>query len=266
MGKIGIIAGNGQFPLLIARAAKAAGLEVIAVALEGEADPGLEQEADCLTWVRIGQLGKLIKAFKSAGVEHLVMSGGVNKARLFHNARPDFKMLTLLPRFKNMADDGLLRILAQAMEKEGLNIQPSHVLLPGLLAVSGVYTKRGPSPREKLDIDLGWEIFNSLGKLDIGQALALKNKMVVAVEAVEGTDACILRAGQLVGSGVVLVKRCKINQDQRFDLPAVGRQTIDTMIQAGAVCLCVEAGRTLVFDKEEMIKEAEQNDICIMAR
>jgi DUF1009 family protein len=266
MDKIGIIAGNGQFPRLIARAARAEGMQVVAVALEGEADPALEQAVDSLTWIKLGQLGKLIKTFKAAGVKQLVMSGGVNKARLFHNIRPDFKLITVLPRFKNMADDGILRILAQVMEDEGLIIRPSHILLPGLLAAPGLYTKRAPSQRERIDMDLGWDIFNSWGRLDIGQALVLKNKVVVAVEAVEGTDACILRGGQLVSSGTVVVKRCKINQDERFDLPSVGTGTIAAMVQAGAVCLCIEAGRTLVFDKEEMIKAANEQGICIIAR
>ena len=266
MDKIGIIAGNSQFPLLFAKAARAAGLAVITVAHSGETEEELNQWVDEITWIKLGQLGKLIKVFKKAGVNRAVMCGGIKKTRMFHDIVPDFKALSLLPKIKNMADDGILRTLAAVMEEEGIAILPSHELVPSLLAGAGLYTRRAPNEEQMLDIDLGWQIFNQLGPLDIGQALILKNKTVVAVEAIEGTDACIVRGGQLAGAGAVVLKRCKPNQDKRFDLPSVGSKTIETMLAAGAVCLCIEAGNTLVFDKEEMVALADKHNICILAR
>lgn len=266
MESIGIIAGNSQFPILFARAAREDGLKTVAVAFSGETDPALEEAADVVVWTRLGQLGKLIQTFKKAGISRAVMCGGIKKTRMFHDIMPDFKALSLLPRIKNMADDGILRTLAEVLEKEGITILPSHQLVPGLLAGQGQYGKRGPSDKENTDIDLGWQVFETLGLLDIGQAQVWKDKVLVAVEAIEGTDACILRGGQLAGPGGVVIKRCKPNQDMRFDLPSVGEQTIITMIEAQASCLCIEAGKTLVFDRQAMIKLADEHNICIIAR
>ncbi len=266
MDRIGIIAGNGQFPILFARAARTQGLKTVAVAFAGETEPSLEQEVDNLTWTKLGQLGKLIKIFKQAGVSKAVMCGGVKKTRMFQDIMPDLKALSLLPRLKNMADDGILRTLAGVLEEEGISILPSHELVPSLLAQPGQYSRRGANARESADIELGWQIFETLGPLDIGQALVLKNKTLVAVEAIEGTDACILRGGQLAGPDTVVVKRCKPNQDKRFDLPSVGRETIKTMLTVSASCLCIEAGQTLVFDRESMVELADQHKICILAR
>ncbi len=263
---IGLIAGTSQFPLLFARSARAKGYRVVAVAIEGETFPQLSAEVDEIVWVKLGKLGKLLKAFHKAGVTKAVMAGGVKKTRMFRDVKPDLKALSLISHMKHLADDGLLRTFAKVLAEEGIEIVASHELVPELLAAEGVYTKRAPSQDEQADIDLGWQVGADLGRLDIGQCLVMKGKVVIAVEAVEGTDACIGRGGQLAGPGTVVVKRCKPIQDMRFDLPSVGADTVAAMAQAGATCLCIEAERTLVFDKEAMVAAAEKAGICIVAR
>jgi hypothetical protein len=263
---IGIIAGQGQFPLLFARAAKKKGLRVVAVAHKGETLVELADEVDEITWVRLGQLGKLIKALKSSGTTRAVMCGGVKKTRMFKDVRPDFKAMTLLNKLRHMADDGILRTFCKVLEDEGILVLPSHELVPELLATAGVYTKREPSPEEQEDLLVGWQLAGELGSLDIGQCVVVHQKVTVAVEAVEGTDACIKRAGELTQKqGCVVVKRLKPIQDKRFDLPSVGSATIETMKQAGATCLVIEPGSTLVFDREEMVKIADNAGICVLA-
>jgi DUF1009 family protein len=263
---IGLIAGTSQFPLLFARSARARGYRVVAVAIEGETFPELAAEVDEIVWVKLGKLGKLLKAFHKAGVTRAVMAGGVKKTRMFRDVKPDLKALSLIAHMKHLADDGLLRTFAKVLAEEGIEIVASHELVPELLASEGVYTKRSPSQEEKDDIDLGWQVGAELGRLDIGQCLVLKGRVVIAVEAVEGTDACIRRGGELAGPGTVVVKRCKPIQDLRFDLPSVGADTVNTMERAGAACLCIEAGRTLVFDREAMVAAADKAGICILAR
>lgn len=262
---IGLIAGKSQFPILFAQAAHAAGLRVAAVAFAGDALPALEREVDAITWVRLGELGKIIKAFRAENVSRAAMCGGVTKPRMFTDAHPDWRVLTLLPRLRHLADDGVMRLFADYLAEKGIRIMPSHELLPELLAPVGVYTQRQPTAEEMADAELGWHLAHELGKLDIGQALVVKGKAVVAVEAMEGTDACIRRAGELAGPGAVVIKRCKPGQDRRFDLPAVGAETVSVMAAAGAACLVIEAGRTLAFDRAEMVRRAESAGICLLA-
>ena len=242
------------------------GFAWLAVAVKGETLSEIDSLADEVTWIQLGQLGKLIKAFKRAGVDRAAMCGGVKKTRMFKDVRPDLKAVTLVGKLRHMADDGILRTLAAVLEDEGIQILPSHELVPNLLAEEGVYTGRGPSAEEQEDIEVGWELCGQLGKLDIGQCLVIRQKSVVAVEAMEGTDACIRRGGELAGPGTVVIKRCKPIQDRRFDLPAVGRKTIESMAEAKASCLVIEAGRSLVFDKKAMADLAGAHDICIVAR
>ena len=263
---IGLIAGRGQFPLLFARAARARGYRVVAVAHRGETLPELEGEVDRITWIRLGQLGALIKGLKRHGARRAVMCGGVRKTRMFRDVRPDWKAARLLTRLRHLADDGILRTLTEVLAEEGIQVLPSHELVPELLAGEGVYTRRGPDRREREDAELGWRLAAELGRLDIGQCLVVREKVVLAVEAVEGTDACIRRAGELAArGGLVVVKRCKPIQDLRFDLPAVGADTVSVMAEAGGGCLVIEAGRTLVFDRAEMVRRAEAAGICVMA-
>lgn len=264
-GSIGIIAGTSQFPILFARAAKAKGYRVVAVAHRGETFASLEREVDEITWVQLGQLGKLIKAFKKAGVNQAVMAGGVTKTRMFKDVQPDLKALGLITKIRHLADDGILRTLADYLEKEGIKILPSHFLVPELLADEGVYTHRAPTNDERADAELGWQIGGELGRLDIGQTVVVRGRAVVAVEAIEGTDACIRRGGALAREHAVVVKRCKPVQDLRFDLPSVGADTVRVMAEAGASCLLIEAGRTLIFDRRDMVQSADQHRIAVMA-
>lgn len=264
-GVIGLIAGAGQFPLIFARAAKALGYSVVAVAHKGETLAELEPLVDKITWVQLGQLGKLIKALKQGGARQAVMCGGVTKTRMFKDVMPDLKALTLFGKLRHMSDDGILRTLAEVLRDEGITILPSHELAPELVAAEGVYTKRGPDAHEQADAEVGWRVAGELGRLDIGQAVVVQGKAVLAVEAIEGTDACIARGGSLSGGKAVVVKRCKPSQDRRFDLPSVGVETVRTMIRSGCSCLVIEAGATLVFDRERMKDEAEAAGICLMA-
>ncbi|MCF8031765.1 MAG: UDP-2,3-diacylglucosamine diphosphatase LpxI [Desulfarculaceae bacterium] len=263
---IGLIAGKSQFPILFARAARAQGHRVVAVAFKGETMPELELEVDSLVWVQLGQLGKLMNALKDGGVTQAVMAGGVTKPRMF-DLRPDLKALGLIKKIRHMADDGILRTFAEYLSEHGIEILPSHVLVPELLANEGQYTGRGPTDEERQDIEVGWQAAGELGRLDIGQCVVVRGKAVVAVEAMEGTDACIRRGGQLAGGReAVVVKRCKPNQDIRFDLPSVGAGTIEVMAEAGASCLVVESWRTLFFDPAEAVRQAEAAGICILGR
>jgi len=261
---IGLIAGKSQFPILFARAARAQGHRVVAVAFRGETLPELEEEVDQLTWVQLGQLGRLMAGLKDHGVSQAVMAGGVTKPRMF-DLRPDLKALGLIKKIRHMADDGILRTFAEYLGEHGIEILPSHVLVPELLAEEKLYTERGPTNEEKDDIAVGWHAAGELGRLDIGQCVVVRGKAVLAVEAMEGTDACIRRGGGLAGGAdAVVIKRCKPNQDTRFDLPSVGADTITVMAEAGASCLVVEAWRTLFFDAKEAARRAEAAGICIL--
>ncbi len=264
-GDIGLIAGNGQFPLLFARAARQAGKRVVAVAHLGETVQELDGEVDQITWIHVGQLGRLIKTFKRAGIGQAVMCGGVKKTRMFRDLWPDLKAFGLLSKLRQLSDDGILRTLAQVLEDEGIEILPSHLLLPELLALPGIYTSGQPSRAQMSDARLGWQVAGELGRLDIGQAAVVARGVVVAVEGIEGTDACIARGGALAPGDAVVVKRCKPSQDDRFDLPACGVGTIEAMARAGAGCLLIEAGRTLVFDRPRMVALADQKGIPVMA-
>lgn len=261
--KIGLIAGKGQFPLLFARAARRQGLEVVAVAHQGETDPALESLAHQCHWIFVGQLGKLISAFQKAGVSRAVMAGGVSRGRLFRDFRPDFKALNLVRRVGAGHDDRLLRGLAEELEKLGITIISPLLYLQDLLAPPGCLTRRRPSPQELEDIAYGFEIAQAVGRLDLGQCVVVHRQVVTALEAIEGTDEAIRRGGRLGGPGAVVVKVCKPGQDLRFDLPSVGLGTIETMREVKAKVLAVEAGKTLIFDREEMVALADQAGIAV---
>lgn len=262
---IGIIAGASQFPLLFAKAAKDKGMRVVAVAHKGETFPELEAEVDEITWIQLGQVGKLLKAFRKAGVRQAVMCGGVTKTRMFRDVRPDMKALSLINRIRHMADDGILRTLADFLADEGVEVIASHDMVPELLATNGIYSRRKPDDDEKQSADVGWQVCAQMGSLDIGQCVVVRDRAVVAVEAIEGTDACIARGGKLAQGKAVVIKRCKPIQDMRFDLPSVGLRTIEVMRDSGCSCLLIEAGKTLVFDRDKMIDLADKSGICVMA-
>jgi len=261
--KIGLIAGKGQFPLLFAEAARRQGLEVVAVAHRGETDPALESLVHQCEWIYVGQLGKLIKAFKQAGVSRAVMAGGVSRGRLFRDFRPDFRALNLIRKAGAGHDDRILRGLAAELEGEGITIVSTLLYLEDLLAQPGRLSRSQPTSQELQDIDFGFKIAKEVGRLDLGQCVVVRRQVVTALEAVEGTDDTIRRGGRLAGPGAVVVKICKPGQDLRFDLPAVGKNTIEVMREVEARVLAVEAGKTLIFDREDMLALADRLGLAV---
>ena len=264
MDKIGLIAGNGTFPIAFAKAAKKKGMEVIAIAHAGETNPDLAQWVDSIFWVKVGQLGKLIKIFKEQGVRNVLMAGGIKKTRLFDNTLPDLRGAALLARVIQKKDDSILRAVAEDLESEGITVRESTLYLDSIIATEGVLTKRKPSKDQKRDIDFGWQMAKEVGKLDIGQTVVVKDQAILAVEAIEGTDEAIRRGGRLCREGAVVVKTCKPHQDLRFDLPTAGIETIRTMNEVKAACLAVEAGKTIIIDRDAMVAEADRAGIAII--
>lgn len=263
MNKIGLIAGNGTFPMEFAKAAKLKNLEVVAVAHEGETAPELAQLVDAIFWIKVGQLGKMIDIFKKQGVRDVLMAGGIKKTRMFGGI-PDLRGAAFLARMLYNKDDSLLRGVAAELESEGITVRESTLYLESILAPAGVLTKRKPSKDEWKDLEFGWQMAKAIGKLDIGQTVLVKDRAVLAVEAIEGTDEAIRRGGRLCGKGAVVIKVCKPNQDLRFDLPAVGIETIKTMKEVKASCLSIEAGKTIILDREAVLKEADKAGIAIV--
>ncbi|HXV69013.1 MAG TPA: UDP-2,3-diacylglucosamine diphosphatase LpxI [Nitrospira sp.] len=263
-GRIGLIAGNGRFPIIFADNARKMGLYVSAVAHEGETEPELEQHVDRIHWVKLGQLNKLIKAFKGDGIKRAVMLGGIKKTHVYSTVRPDFRTLALATRLALWKDDDILRELAAELEREGIVICESTFGLEGILVEEGVLTSRQPTKKEWNDIRYGWEVAQEIGRLDIGQCVVIRDRVVVAVEAVEGTDGAISRGGELAKGGAVVVKRCKPQQDLRFDLPAIGPRTIEVMASVKATVLAVEAGRTVMLDRELLLRKAEAARIAVI--
>ena len=262
--RIGLIAGNGRFPIIFADNAKKLGYHVSAVAHEGETEPELADHVDRIHWIKIGQLNKLIKAFKEDGVHQAVMLGGIKKTHVFTTLRPDFRTLAMATRLALWKDDDILRELAKELEREGIVICESTFGLEGILMEEGTLTKRAPSEKEWEDIRYGWEVAHEIGRLDIGQCVVVKDRVVVAVEAVEGTDGAIKRGGDLAKEGAVVVKRSKPQQDLRFDLPAVGPRTIEVMASVKASVLAIEAGRTILLDRDIMLDKARSARIAIV--
>jgi UDP-2,3-diacylglucosamine hydrolase len=262
--RLGLIAGNGRFPIIFADNARKLGYHVSAVAHEGETDPDLANHVDCIHWIKIGQLNKLINAFKSDQVHQAVMLGGIKKTHVFTTVRPDFRALALAARLALWKDDDILREIAKELEKEGITICESTFGLEGILADEGPLTARVPSEKEWEDVRYGWEVAHDIGRLDIGQCVIVKDRVVVAVEAVEGTDEAIKRGGHLAKDGAVVVKRCKPQQDLRFDLPAIGPRTIEIMASVNASVLAVEAGRTIIIDRDLTLQKAESSRIAVV--
>ncbi|MBW1708674.1 MAG: UDP-2,3-diacylglucosamine diphosphatase LpxI [Deltaproteobacteria bacterium] len=266
MQKIGLVAGQGQFPFLFARAARKNGVKVFAAALEGETRPELEQVVEEIFWVKFGQVNKIISFFKQRDLKDAVMAGGVTKTKMFKHFEPDERVKAMMGRLKTLNDDNVLRELAAEFEKEGIIIRPSTLYSPELQAPSGILTRRSPSPDEEADIEFGWQIAKDVGNLDIGQCVVVRNRVVLAVEAIEGTDETIRRGGRLARQGAVVVKVIKPNQDFRFDVPSVGPGTVAVMNEVMALVLAIEAKKTLIFDADEMIAAADRAGIAIVAR
>ncbi|HVO94941.1 MAG TPA: UDP-2,3-diacylglucosamine diphosphatase LpxI [Terriglobales bacterium] len=262
--KLGLIAGNGKFPLIFATEAKREGYFVVAVAHRGETDPSIEQVADRVDWVYVGQLGHIIEAFQRAGVSEAVMAGGIRKVRLFGNFRPDLRGARFLTRLKSREDDALLRGIAEELAADNIQILESTLCLSHIVAREGVMTKRAPRTEEWDDIKLGFRIAKEVGRLGIGQTVVLKNRVVIAVEAVEGTDAAIQRGGSLSKSGCVVIKVSKPHQDMRFDVPAVGMDTIKNLHAVKGAVLAVESGKTILLEKESLLELADQHGLSVV--
>jgi DUF1009 family protein len=261
--KLGLIAGNGRFPVLFADAAKQAGFAVTAVAHRGETPDAIDQHVDDVRWIKVGQLGHLIDHFKSAGVETVVMAGGIKKTRMFTEYRPDWRAVKVLARVRHFKDDVLLRALADELESEGITVGDAAHYLPSLIAEAGVLSGN-PTKEQWEDIRFGAEMVRAVGRIEIGQCVVVKNRTVLAVEAIEGTDEAIRRGGRLANGGAVVVKMAKPQQDLRFDIPAVGPTTIASMQEVGAAVLAVEAGKTLMLDKAELLAAARAAKIAVV--
>lgn len=262
--RIGLIAGNGRFPLIFAENAARLGYAVTAVAHIGETSPELERHVDRIHWVKIGQFNKLIHALKADGVRQAVMLGGIRKTHVFTTVRPDLRALAVVSRLRRLKDDDILREVAAELESEGIRIRESTFGLQGILVEEGTLTRHTPTKKEWADIRYGWEVSAETGRLDIGQCIIVKDSVVVAVEAVEGTDEAIRRGGTLAGSGAVVIKRSKPQQDRRFDLPAIGPDTIETMRSVKATVLAVEAGGSVLIDRDDMLRNAERAGIAVV--
>ena len=262
--KIGIIAGGGQFPILFAQAAQKAGKKVVVAAHRGETDERLAEVADAVCWVKLGQLGRVINYFKKEGVNEIVFLGPITKTKIFRDVLPDLKGLSLWNKIDKKQDDAILRAIANSLEEEGIKVLESTLYLQDLLFPAGVLTKAKPTKKQVLDIEFGWKNAREVGRLDIGQCVVVRNCSVVAVEAIEGTDATILRGGKLAKEKVVVVKVKKPGQDLRFDLPATGLTTITTLQSVKGAVLAVEAGQSLLFDREKMIEEANKSGIVVV--
>ncbi|PID72324.1 MAG: hypothetical protein CSB34_02795 [Desulfobulbus propionicus] len=264
MSNIGLIAGGGQFPLLFTEAAQKQGHRVVAVAHTNETLPELEHLADSICWVKLGQLGKIITFLKAQGVQETAFAGTITKTRMFKDILPDIKGLTLWNKIDKRLDDAILRAVAATLEEEGIRVIASTRYLDHLFFPKGLLTRKKPTPEQLEDIEFGWSMVAAIGRLDIGQCVVVRERTVLAVEAIEGTDAAIRRGGKLSGSGAVVVKRKKPNQDFRFDLPATGEQTIQTLAEVKGAVLAVEAGQSLMFDREAMIRAADKAGIVVV--
>jgi DUF1009 family protein len=281
---LGLIAGNGRFPFLLLDAARAQGLRVVVAALKEETDPEMNERAAAdpegvrVHWLSLGELSRLIEMFRREGVTRAVMAGQVKHKQIFSSIRPDWRLAKLLLNLRTRNTDMLLGAVAKVLEDEGITLMSSTAFLEPMLAPAGVLTLRAPDETERGDIAYGLKVARGIAGFDLGQTVVIAAGACVAVEAMEGTDATIARAGEIfraldsvAGDSVAstlerrltVVKVAKPNQDMRFDVPVVGVPTIEAMIVAGATCLCVEAGRTLVFDREAMIAAADAAGIAM---
>jgi DUF1009 family protein len=270
VSRIGLIAGNGRFPFLVLQGARSLGHDVTIVAVKEEAFPELEQAArDAaadLHWVSLGHLGKCIKVLKASGARQAVMAGQVKHAKIFSSIVPDLTLLSVLMKLKARNTDALISAVADVLRNEGIELLDSTAFLAPLLAAAGRLTARAPNEEEAADFSFGYHVADTIAGMDVGQTIIVKDRAVVAVEAMEGTDAAIRRAGAIAGPGTRVVKVAKPKQDMRFDVPVVGLATIDAMRAAGATAMTIDAGRTLVVDGDRVFAAANEADIAIVGR
>ena len=278
--KLGLIAGNGRFPFLLLDAARAEGLTVVVAAIKEETDPEMDRRAAAdagvtVHWLSLGELSRLIETFKKEGVQKAVMAGQVKHKQIFSSIRPDWRLAKLLLNLRTRSTDALIGAVAKVLEDEGIELMSSTAFLEPLLAAEGVLTERAPDEEECKNIEYGLGVAGALAGFDIGQTVVVAAQACVAVEAMEGTDATIERAGRLMATleaeasalerKLTVVKVAKPKQDMRFDVPVVGLSTVETMLRAGASCLSIEAGKTLLFDRDALLERASKAGIAIVA-
>jgi UDP-2,3-diacylglucosamine hydrolase len=275
--KLGLIAGNGKFPFLVLDAARAQGYDVVVAAIKEESFPEIDSHgAASVHWLSLGELSKLIETFQREGVRRAVMAGQVKHKQIFSSIRPDWKLAKLLLSLTTRNTDSLLGAVAKVLADEGITLEKSTWLLEPLLVKPGVLTKRAPSEQERKNIEYGRVVAGQVAQHDIGQTVVIAESACVAVEAMEGTDATIERAGEIMRSlrgdastlsrDLTVVKIAKPNQDMRFDVPVIGVKTIEVMKAAGATCLAVDAGKCLLLDGQKVIEAADESEICIFSR
>ncbi len=265
MERIAIIAGAGEFPILMARECRTRGVETVVIALKEEAEPALEEVADRIHWMPLGKVGRLLRVLRKEKVERAVLAGKVHKTRIFRDFRPDVKALTLLWGLKDRRDDTILLKVAEVLAQEGIELLPKTTFMEAYLPGPGVFTQRQPTDQEREDVEFGIGIAREMGRLDIGQTVVVKRGAVLAVEAIEGTDQAIRRGGSLGNGDAVVVKVAKPGQDPRFDVPAVGLGTVMACLDARARVLAIEAGKTFFFQRDEAVTLADRNDLTILA-
>lgn len=264
-GLLGIIAGNGILPIQLAKRAKMQGRQVFVVGHRGETDPALVDMVDGHCWVRVGQLGKILSALKRAKVTEVIFAGGIRRTKLFTDLRPDWRALQLIARVGSVRDDSILRAVAAEFEREGMSVVSATAFLGDFLAAKGLLTSRPLTEREKEDAGLAWKAAEAIGALDIGQGAVAFEGIVVALEAIEGTDAMLSRAGKLIENkkGFVLVKRAKPQQDLRLDLPTVGKKTLETLSANGGTALVLEDQKAIILEPQEFLQMANSLQIAV---
>lgn len=274
--RVGILAGWGRYPIVVAEGLRRQGSRVFGLGVIGHADPALAEACDAFEWVGLAKFGAALRFFRRHSVSHATMVGKIHKVVLFQRWAwirhlPDWRTLRMfvphfLTRHKDNKDDSLLGTIVNAFAQQGIEFGPATDFVPELLVKSGQLTRLGPSGWQSKDIEFGWRMAKEMGRLDVGQSVAVKDQAVLAVEAVEGTDQCIRRAGQLCrAGGFTVVKVAKPQQDMRFDVPTIGLQTLQTMVEAGGKVLAIEAGRTIVLDEAEVVRFADQHKLVIVA-
>jgi DUF1009 family protein len=264
--KIGLIAGNGRFPFLVLEEARQRGISVVTLAIKEEAEPAVEEIAGAVHWVGLGELSRAVRILKEAGIDRVIMAGQVKHKRVFNILRPDKLLIKVLSRLRSRSTDTILKAVADVLSEEGVELIDSTLLLTSVLSTEGPMGKRRPSTEEKDNLAFGYRMAKALARLDIGQTVVVKEKSVVAVEAMEGTDETVRRAGRIVSEspgGLAVVKVARPSQDMRFDVPVVGPRTIEVMSEAGVSVLALEPGKCLLLEKDTLLKRADELKIAV---
>lgn len=266
---VGLLAGGGLFPICFARAARAHGVRVVAVALKGEADPALEQHVDEIHWAGLAKLGQWIKVFKRAGVRHAVMCGAITKSNMYRNfagMMPDMRTTKFwLSKLRSREDHTVLGALAEEFESDGIHIESSVLYCPELLAPAGCLTRRQPTEDQWADVRFGWPLIKQIAAMQIGQTIVVKDRAVIAVESMEGTDEALRRGGRIGRGAATAIKVAKDGHDPRFDIPCVGPDTVDVLKESGVSLLAVQAGNTILLEREETIRKADAAKVVLLS-